>query len=184
MDTVPFSWKKRVDTIASEPFTIMEITRKLREFERELDNVDYDRPIDENRAESKTSGYGDVYMINLGLRKQEGDHTIHGEDKGEKYSIEDYKPGDTAALAPGTYLHIVTVHPVYMEDGLFGFTYPTGTLSVYIRGDLKGEALRRVVRHEVAHHALLASEEQARSMTGTQMKDFLSIYNGMRLRNY
>lgn len=162
----------------------MEASKHVRELEKELDYVDSDRFIDGNLAESKTSGYGDVYMIDLDLQNQGGDNTINGEDKREKYSIEDYKPGDTAALAPGTYLHIVTVHPVYMVDGLFGFTYPTGTLSVYIRGDLKGEALRRVVRHEVAHHALLASEEQARLITGTQMEDFLPIYNCMRLRNY
>ncbi len=165
--------------IASEPFIVMQtIERKLKGFEKELDGLDSSAV--EINEKTSTARYGDAYMVAFDLRNSDTTKTRADKKGFKKYNQEDYKPGDTASVADGTYLHIVKVHPVYMEDGLFGFTYPTGSLSVYVRGDLRGEALRRVVRHEVAHHALKADENEARSLTGTHMGDFLPIYNRMK----
>lgn len=97
-----------------------------------------------------------------------------------KYSGEDYEPGDLDRIAPGTYLEVVKLNPIYMEDGLFGYTYPEGAHAVYIRGDLRGEALRRVIKHEVAHHAMRLGEEAARDLTGTHMHEFLPLYSSSK----
>ncbi len=97
-----------------------------------------------------------------------------------KYVEEDYKRGDLDRIAPGTYLEVIRVHPIYMEDGLFGYTYPEGGLAVYVRSDLRGEALRRVIKHEVAHHAMRLGEEAARDLTGTHMHEFLPIFERSR----
>ena len=93
---------------------------------------------------------------------------------------DDYQSGTLDRLAPGTYIEIIKLNPAYMESDLFGFTYPSGSPHVYIRGDLKGEALKRVIQHEVAHYALGLGEEAARDATGTHMHEFLPLFEKSR----
>ncbi len=115
------------------------------------------------------------------VEKDEDSETFVASLFDDKYVVrvkydEDYKQGDLDKIAPGTYLEVIKVHPIYLQEGLFGYTYPEGGLAVYVRSDLRGEALRRVIRHEVAHHAMRLGEEAARDATGTHMHEFLPIF--------
>ncbi len=108
-----------------------------------------------------------------------------GENKSVKIKYlteEDYKPGDLDTLAPGTYKWVFRVSKEYLGENLFGYTW-MGTDNAVVRGDLKGEAYRRVRDHEVyAHNILGLGEEGARSLTGTHMSEFMPIYERMKLR--
>ena len=101
-----------------------------------------------------------------------------------KYSYEeDYKAGDLDTLAPGTYKWVFRVGKEYLGESLFGYTQ-MGTDNAVVRGDLKGEAYRRVRDHEVYAHNILGMDENgARSLTGTHMSEFMPIYERMKLRN-
>jgi len=184
-----------ISVIASEPFMVMS-ERQLDFLKDELDRLEIDsvntrtNPIgdknlvryqlgtygNEERSPTSTISDGDVYGIVVKLEEEE---------KGKPDNYEpDYVEGQLDRLAPGTYVQVTRLSPVYMEDGLFGFTY-LGTNQAFVRGDLKGKALGLVRDHEVRGHQILGLEEEdTRDATGTHMGEFLPIYNSMRLRNY
>ena len=93
---------------------------------------------------------------------------------------EDYQAGDSSLFVPGSYLQIFRMPLYRMGENLFGFTEPFSTYSVVVRGDLKGEAFRRVRDHEAYHWHMKAGEMETRAATGTHMHDFLPILERTR----
>lgn len=131
----------------------------------------------EKGKKSSTYSVGDAYLFKIDFNGEP-----EKENPKNKYE-EDYKTGDLDKIAPGTYLEVIRENPKYFEFGLFGFTYSHGGHSVHVRGDLKGEAFRRVRDHEVYHWARLAGEEETRDATGTHMHEFLPLLERSRYRS-
>ncbi len=173
---------------------IMEFLVKLAKLGEELDSLNAD-------SISTTTSQGDKNIVRYELRGYDKTKETSTSSDGDSYHIainldnndeskkpESYEPdyveGQLDRFAPGTYIEVTRLNPIYMGDGLFGFTY-LGTNKAFVRGDLKGEALKLVRDHEVRGHQILGLEEHdTRDATGTHMSHFLPLYNAMRLRNY
>ena len=126
------------------------------------------------------SGYGNNYRIGFDFGGTESPKKIETKEKDYLHE-EDFEDDDLDTIAPGTYIEIIRVHPIYMEEGLFGWCYPEGSPVAYVKGDMKGLPYRKVRAHEVDHHARRSNEQEARDRTGTHMEEFLPLYRKMKL---